>query len=118
MIISQEYGLEKRGLLTTLPALAVISKSDDRLVSVMFTEASREAVNSGRSLRHSVASALMIASVMSRDLQYMSSGCDPESKVTYERARMFPAFAFLQSSLARFSSSLASLLIFPGRFEA
>lgn len=106
--------------LTTLPALAATSKSDDRLVSVMFTEASREAVSSGKSLRHSVARALMIARVMSNDLAfpYVMISIESNTEFAHERARMFPAFAFLQSSLARFSSSLASLLILPGRFEA
>lgn len=68
IIIPQEHRLDKKSVLTTLPALAVTSKSDDRLVRVTFTEANREAVNRGRSLRHSVARALIIAIVMRSDL--------------------------------------------------
>ena len=61
-------------MLTTLPALAVISKSYDMDVRVTFTDANREAVNSGRSRRHSVATALMIAKVISSDLNVPVKG--------------------------------------------
>ena len=69
MIISQVYNYRNTERLTTLPARAVISRSDDKVVSVTFTEASNEAVSSGKSRRHSVARASMIARVMRSDLQ-------------------------------------------------
>lgn len=47
--------------LTTLPALAAISRSCDSAVKVTLTEASKAAVRSARSRRHSDARALMIA---------------------------------------------------------
>lgn len=54
--------------LTTLPALAATSKSEERIDSVAFTDARSDPLRSARSRRHSMAKAFMIASVINNDL--------------------------------------------------
>ena len=88
---------------------------------MVLTEDNSEGESIAISLRHSVARALKMARVMRSDLRYVPSRCMRTDRVeayTYARALVFPAAAFLQSTLTRFSSSLPSFPIFPGRFAA
>ena len=55
-------------VLTTLPALAATSRSEDKAVKVTFTEASNDPVRRARSRRHSIARALIIARVIKSEL--------------------------------------------------
>ena len=57
---------------TTEAALAAISRSLGRADNVALTEDNRDDDNNARSLRHSAAMALNIASVINRDLEECS----------------------------------------------
>lgn len=80
----------------------------------------RDDVSSDMSRRHSAASDLNMYRVMRRDLTCAWFHLIVISRVreTHARERVFPACALRQSARTRLSSSLASLLIFPGRLEA